>query len=94
MRLNKLTSLFCKNIPDQLESGILYISEEYNVSIHLCACGCGNKTVIPFKDREDGMFWAMTRNGDNVTFRPSIGNWQLPCRSHYFITNNAIDWRK
>ena len=27
-----------------------------------------------------------------VTLHPSIGNGQLPCRSHYFIRHDRIDW--
>jgi len=26
------------------------------------------------------------------TLRPSIGSWQLPCRSHYLITGGKIEW--
>jgi hypothetical protein len=27
-----------------------------------------------------------------VTLQPSIGNWSLPCRSHYWIDHNRIRW--
>ncbi len=29
-------------------------------------------------------------DGKTVTLYPSIGNWNLPCRSHYFITKNKV----
>ena len=28
-------------MPKDLKPGILYVSEEFNIAIHLCACGCG-----------------------------------------------------
>jgi len=31
-------------------------------------------------------------NNGAVTVRPSIGNHDYPCRSHYLITDGAIDW--
>jgi hypothetical protein len=34
----------------------------------------------------------MTFDGDLVSLSPSIGNWQFPCRSHYWIRENAIVW--
>jgi hypothetical protein len=26
------------------------------------------------------------------TLDPSVGSWQLPCQSHYFIRNGRIEW--
>lgn len=75
-------------IPEQLSPEILYISKEYNVAGHLCACGCGNKVIVPLGPTE----WTFSERAGCPTLRPSIGNWQLPCRSHYFITNGNIVW--
>lgn len=80
---------FVHFIPEELEQGILYVSERFAVSIHLCACGCGEKTVLPFGTPEG---WGYDRDGDLVTFDPSIGNYQMPCRSHYYIRRNTVVW--
>ena len=75
-------------IPRELSAGILYVSEEYAVASHLCACGCGNKVVTPLGAAE----WNFSEQGGQPTLRPSIGNWQLPCRSHYVIAAGEIHW--
>ncbi|MGH7484673.1 MAG: DUF6527 family protein, partial [bacterium] len=55
---------------------------------HGCACGCGREVITPLAPTE----WRMTFNGRNITIHPSIGNWSFPCRSHYWIRNNAVEW--
>ena len=35
---------------------------------------------------------AVAADNGTVSLRPSIGNWQLPCRSHYFIVRNRVVW--
>ena len=75
-------------IPKQLSPGILYVTERYSVAAHLCACGCGNKVVTPLGPVE----WSLSENGDLPSLWPSIGNWQLPCRSHYIISHGQINW--
>ncbi len=75
-------------MPADLAPGVLYVSEEYGVAGHLCACGCGNKVIVPLGPAE----WTFHENGGRPTLRPSIGNWQLPCRSHYVISNGRIEW--
>jgi hypothetical protein len=93
-------------MPKIKKHGILYISLKFNLAIHLCACGCGIETVMPFYDGElnDNDGWKMTtkkiegttqsdRPYDfTVTFTPSIGNQKLSCKSHYFITDSKIQW--
>jgi hypothetical protein len=85
-----LTPLYFENIPEEKESGILYISEKYEVAIHLCACGCGEQTVTPLMAGE----WTLSKQGDKVTLRPSIGNFsgENPYHAHYYITDNIIEW--
>lgn len=80
--------LHLKYLPKELEPGILYVSNEYKVAGHLCACGCGNKIITPLGPTE----WTLTVNVGQPTLCPSIGNWQLPCRSHYWIADGAIKW--
>ncbi len=40
-------------VPEKLEQGKVYISEEYGVAIHLCLCGCGEKVVMPIGGKDD-----------------------------------------
>ncbi len=36
--------------------------------------------------------WAMEETPAGPTLEPSVGNWQLPCKSHYFIREGRIVW--
>lgn len=76
------------NLPRQLEPNVLYVSEEYAVAGHLCACGCGNKVITPLGPAE----WSFSERNGKPSLHPSIGNWQLPCRSHYVISGGHIRW--
>ncbi|MBW3021253.1 hypothetical protein KY334_08210 [Candidatus Woesearchaeota archaeon] len=78
-------------MPKIKEPGILYISKEFELAIHLCACGCGGECVTPTNE------WHLREFEDGtVTLRPSIGNWngEKPYHAHYYITNNKIQWLK
>ena len=76
-------------IPEKIESGKLYFAPKYDVAIHLCPCGCGNKVVTDF-NRPIGSSWKLDTT--TVTLLPSVYSNQLPCKSHYFITNGYIKW--
>ncbi|MFZ4616660.1 MAG: DUF6527 family protein [Rectinemataceae bacterium] len=75
-------------MPSYLEPGILYVSLEYGVAAHLCACGCGTKVVTPLSPTD----WRFSESRRGPSLWPSIGNWQLPCRSHYVIRNGKVVW--
>jgi Family of unknown function (DUF6527) len=75
-------------IPKELDDGVLYISNRFQTASHRCACGCGTKIVTPFRNAE----YKITMNGDRVSLSPSIGNWNHPCQSHYWIKDNAVIW--
>lgn len=77
-----------KYMPRELSPGTLYVSIDYAVAGHLCACGCGNKVITPLGPAE----WSFSERDARPTLHPSIGNWQLPCRSHYLITAGRIHW--
>ncbi|UBZ08789.1 hypothetical protein LDL76_08770 [Salegentibacter mishustinae] len=79
---------FVEFIPEELEKGIIYISTEYNSINHLCACGCGLEVVTPLSPVD----WQFSFNGETVSIFPSIGNWDYPCNSHYWIKKNKIVW--
>ena len=90
---NELTPEYVDFIPpvSDMKEGVLYISKVFKTTAHLCACGCGNVVVLPF-GRSDGMFWALTERLSGVTIRPSVGSFNLPCKSHYYITDNKVEW--
>jgi hypothetical protein len=75
-------------MPKMLEPGILYVSEEFRAAAHLCACGCGAKIRTPLSHTD----WTLKEESEGPTLHPSVGNWQLPCKSHYYIKNGHIDW--
>lgn len=75
-------------MPKDLKPGILYISEEFETAAHLCPCGCGSKIRTPLGPVE----WSYEETEDGPSLKPSIGNWQLPCRTHYWIKNGEVEW--
>src|SRR4051794_38988609 len=77
---------FVDAVPDALEQGVVYVSIQREVVVHLCICGCGNEVVTPLAPFE----WELSFDGETITLNPSIGNWQFPCQSHYFIRGNQI----
>lgn len=82
------TPLIVETIPDHLEDRILYVSMKYNTAIHKCACGCGEQTVTPFSSGG----WKLRLENESITIEPSIGNFQYPCKSHYWIRENKVIW--
>lgn len=78
---------FVDHLPAQLVEGILYVSMKYHTTAHLCACGCGEKVVNPL-NRKYG--WILTFDGQRLSLSPSIGNYQFPCHSHYYIKENEV----
>lgn len=83
-----VTPKFVAFIPKELEAGIIYVSGEYATTAHKCACGCGEKVILPLHPTD----WRLKFDGKSITMRPSVGNWGFPCRSHYLITENRIEW--
>ena len=93
-RLQEISSVFVDQIPGDLEHGKLYICERYEVCVHLCACGCGVKTVTPLGTHANGPEWTLNKLGDTISLTPSIGNFmgEKPYHAHYNITKNKIVW--
>ena len=79
---------FVEFIPEQLDEGVIYVSFEHRTAIHKCCCGCKNEVVTPFSPTD----WNIKFNGESISLSPSIGNWNFPCRSHYWIKNNQVEW--
>lgn len=87
-RQSILRHSYVEYIPENLESGVLYISRKYRTASHHCCCGCGFKVVTPLNPAK----WQLTDHGQTVSLYPSIGNWSFPCRSHYWIDHGRIKW--
>lgn len=79
---------FVEYIPDELKESIVYISITYGTVIHLCACGCRNQVVTPLSPAQ----WQIIYDGLTISLTPSIGNWDFPCQSHYWLENGEIVW--
>lgn len=89
-RLQTLTPLHVLHIPpvEEMQEGVLYVSREFGVAIHLCACGCRSQAVTPF-DHPQG--WELTETEEGITLHPSIGM-RTACKAHYWVRKNSIVW--
>lgn len=83
-----MTHEFVEHMPENLDEGIIYVSIPFETVIHKCVCGCGNEVVTPLSPAE----WSLTFDGETISLYPSIGNWSLDCKSHYWIRENKIKW--
>ena len=75
-------------MPESIKEGELYISIKHRLVEHMCACGCGTEISLPLGRSE----WKIEYDGETVSLWPSIGNWRLPCKSHYVIQENKTNW--
>lgn len=76
---------------DTFEERRIYISIDYKTAIHKCLCGCGEKVVTPL-DKYGWKISEYQKGNLKLTMTPSIGNFQLPCKSHYIITNGMANF--
>lgn len=86
MRHETLEHRFVRNVPRELDPGVLYVSMDYATAVHSCCCGCGDRVVTPFTPTD----WRMTFDGESISLHPSVGNWNQKCRSHYVIQRNRV----
>ncbi|WP_246784528.1 DUF6527 family protein [Bradyrhizobium sp. CIR3A] len=86
-RRTSLRPAFVQYVPETLEEGVLYISPENRTVAHLCCCGCRSEVMTPL----DPTQWRLIYDG-RISLDPSVGSWNLPCRSHYWIRGNAVQW--
>ena len=75
-------------MPKELKPRVLYVSEEFEIAMHLCPCGCCSKVKTPLGPTE----WSVEQTKSGPSLRPSVGNWQQACQSHYWITRGEIIW--
>jgi len=87
-RRTSLAHEFVEYVPEKVEEGKLYVSIPFKVAMHLCCCGCGVEVATPISPAD----WQLTFDGDTISLWPSIGNWGLPCRSHYWIEEDQVVW--
>lgn len=73
-----------KHMPprEEMKQDVLYISREFELAIHLCACGCGGQAVTPLGPTD----WTIAETPRGPSLTPSIGHQHWPCRSHYHVT--------
>jgi hypothetical protein len=83
-----LTHEFVDSIPEQLREGTVYVCVRYATVVHRCCCGCGREVVTPLSPTD----WTLLFDGASVSLRPSIGNWNFPCQSHYWIQHDRVRW--
>lgn len=79
---------FVDAIPETIAPGILYVCIRYGTAVHQCPCGCGREVVTPISPTG----WRLLYDGERISLYPSIGNWQFPCESHYWISDNQVQW--
>ena len=87
-RVSTMHPEFVEFVPEHLSEGVLYVSIPYATAVHLCCCGCHNEVVTPFTPTD----WSLKFDGETVSLKPSIGNWNFECQSHYWITRNEVRW--
>ena len=88
MRCTTIIPEFVESAPQDLQDGVIYISDRFRTALHKCCCGCGREVVTPLNPAG----WSYYRDGRSITLKPSIGNWSFPCKSHYLIIRNQVVW--
>jgi hypothetical protein len=88
MRQEKYTYELVERFPEEPVGGVLYVSMTYATAMHRCMCGCSEQIVTPF----DPTDWKMSYDGETISLSPSIGNWSVPCRSHYWLIEGQVRW--
>jgi len=87
-KLQRVTHRFVEHVPAPLEDGVVYVAIGFGTVVHKCCCGCGDKVVTPLTPVD----WAVAYDGQSISLYPSIGRWDAPCQSHYWIRNNRVIW--
>lgn len=85
-----LAHQFVHAIPEVMAERTLYVSVEFGTVAHKCCCGCGSEVVAPLTPTD----WKLIFDGETISLEPSIGNWNLPCKSHYWIRQNRVHWAR
>lgn len=83
----KYRYLLVDRIPKQLQSDIVYHTEEFEIAEMLCACGCGHRITLLVPDGHQ--VWG---EAGYATIRPSVGVLDAPCKSHFFVSAGNVKW--
>ncbi len=87
-RIQRLEHEWVEELPDEPAEGVLYVSMPYATAMHLCCCGCESQVFTPLRPNR----WRLTFDGESVSLAPSVGNWNFPCESHYWIAGGNVRW--
>ncbi|WPO43178.1 DUF6527 family protein [Tardiphaga sp. 42S5] len=87
MAIMRFTYQAVERLPKQMDQGVLYHSEEFDVAALSCACGCGHRVTLLVPDSHQ----VFGKNG-LATVRPSISVCDAPCKSHYIISGGDVEW--
>jgi hypothetical protein len=82
------THEFVERFPDDPGEGVLYVSMEFGTAMHLCMCGCAEPVITPLTPTD----WRVTYDGETMSVAPSVGNWSMGCRSHYWLDSGRVRW--
>ena len=88
MKRARYTHELIERFLDEPQEGVLYISMEFATALHLCMCGCAEPVITPLTPTD----WRMTYDGETVSLAPSVGNWSVPCQSHYWLEGGRVRW--
>ena len=69
-----------ERIPREMADSVVYHTEEFELAGLLCACGCGHRVTLLVPDSHQ--VW---NEGGYATVSPSVGVFDAPCKSHFFI---------
>jgi hypothetical protein len=74
-------------LPAALADNVVYVSEEFEIAALKCACGCWHQVNLLLGDGH-----TVYDEGGLADISPSIGVWDAPCRSHFWIHNGRVLW--
>lgn len=77
-----------ERFPDEPDAGVLYVSMGFATATHRCMCGCGEPVITPLTPTD----WRITFDGETMSLAPSLGNWSMACRSHYWLQEGRVRW--
>jgi len=78
------------DFPEKLEAGKVYFCREYEMSVHLCPCGCGAEVYLAIRELNiKNRFWGLSGNTIHPSVRRLVG-----CKSHYYIKNGLTVWAR
>lgn len=76
-----------------LEDGVIYVVDGTPYVEYNCPCGCGGVVMLPTKNNQrDYEGWGFWEQDGKVTLSPSVFSTGFPCKSHYFIRANRVEW--